>query len=271
MPERSACGRASLTWRWSILEWLEKSRELAQSGQPFAIVTLIAARGSTPAPLGAKLLVEHDGTAHGTIGGGQLERLVLDDARQCLKNAISQPRTYPLCMRTGQCCGGSVEVFIEIVGLGPQVYLFGAGHVGLAVAQTLARTAFRVHAVDERPEWINHPELPKETQRHATPWRDFVREASWDEERVYCLVMTHDHQLDLAVLQEILPRPTRFVGLIGSETKRDRFRQRLAAAGVPQERIERLHCPIGIGTFGKSPHEVAISAAAQLLQWHYER
>jgi xanthine dehydrogenase accessory factor len=222
------------------------------------------------------MIVLADGTFHGTIGGGSLERLVLEDARRALTQAISEPRRYPLCLKTGQCCGGSEEVFIEIVGLPPLLYVFGAGHVGRAVAETMAGTPFQVHMVDARPDWLapawsEGDGVPRHVVRHATDPLAFVETELWDRSRTHVAVMTHDHALDLELVHRIATRPARFIGLIGSATKWARFKQRLGALGAGPDEIQRIHCPIGIATFGKAPKEVAISVAAQLLTLHHER
>lgn len=260
---------------WS---WIEKAGELSAQGLPFALVTLIACKGSAPRAPGAKMIVtlggsgdgKGPGTFYGTIGGGRLEELVIEDARKCLAEAVSRPSNYPLCFRTGQCCGGAVEVFVEIMGVGPMLYLFGAGHVGQAVCQTLQGTPFTVHVIDQRTEWTQHADLPVGVVRHEEPWTDFVRSARWDKSRVYVAVMTHDHQLDLDIVRDVIERPARFIGLIGSETKWNRFRQRLAAASASDDAVARVHCPIGLPIGGKAPREVAISVASQLLQLHHE-
>jgi xanthine dehydrogenase accessory factor len=250
--------------------WLEKAGELARAGRPFALVTVIQVRGSAPRGAGAKLIVEADGTFYGTVGGGHLEEAVLEDARKALMEAQSRPRQYPLCLRTGQCCGGAVETFTEIIGVGPHLYLFGAGHVGQSLAQTLAGTPFTVHTIDPRPEWGGSASLPAGVIKHVCDWRSFVATAPWDRQRTYVAVMTHDHALDLEIIADVVVRPARFIGLIGSTTKWDRFRHRLAAQGVAPDELARVRCPIGIGALGKAPREVAVSIAAQLLALHHD-
>lgn len=245
--------------------WLAKAQELDARGETFALVTVVATKGSTPAAAGAKMIVTASGEAHGTVGGGQLEAQAIADARDCLAKAISAPRTYPLCMRMGQCCGGTADVFIEIVALHPELYLFGAGHVGTALAQVLEGTAFRVHVIDQRREWLDAPAMPVGVVRHALDYRDFFNRAAFSAERTFVAVMTPDHQLDLEIVHAALAKPTRFLGLIGSATKWARFRQQLVAMGDAAGDLGRVHCPIGIASLGKAPREVAVSIAAQLL------
>lgn len=252
-------------------DWIGKAAELRQQGRPFALVTVLETKGSTPREAGAKMIVEPSGAFAGTIGGGQLEKIALDDARAALAGALGGTRRYPLCFRTGQCCGGSVEVLVELIGTGPILCLFGAGHVGQSLLQTMSGTSFQLHVVDERAEWCLAAAIPSGVVRHQVAWREAVAHLSWDRMRTHVLIMTHDHGLDLEVLRAVLDRPARYIGLIGSETKWSRFKQRLAALGADADQIARVRCPIGVGSFGKAPREVAISVAAELLALHAEQ
>jgi xanthine dehydrogenase accessory factor len=249
--------------------WLDKLAELEESGTPAALVTVVRCTGSTPSAPGAKMIVLADGAFFGTIGGGHLEQLVLGDAKQCLSAGESKTFRYPLGATAGQCCGGVVEVFVDVLHGGPQLYLFGAGHVAQALCRVLAGTPFVVHAVDERDEWTGA--LPAEVRRHGVPWDVFVREAAWSAERTYVAVMTHRHDVDEAIVADVVVRPARYVGLIGSTTKWRRFRERLEGRGMAPSTLDRVKCPIGMDIGGKSPAEVAISVAAELLGVHHGR
>ncbi len=251
--------------------WAHKLEELEKEGQAVAIVTVVSVSGSTPCALGAKMLVLADGRFFGTVGGGHLERLALDDARACIQAGEPKRFRYPLGAKAGQCCGGVVETFVELGGIGPSLYLFGAGHVGQAVARTLAGTPFQVHVIDEREEWMADGILPAQARRHACPWDEFVREATWDPSSVYVAVMTHRHDTDQEIIGALLDKPTRYLGLIGSRTKWARFKERLSARGATEEQLARVHCPIGLDIGGKAPQEVAVSIAAEVLKVHHGR
>ena len=251
--------------------WLRKLTELEERGTPAALVTVVRCTGSTPSAPGAKMIVLGDGGFFGTIGGGHLEQLVLGDARACLASGEGKTFRYPLGATAGQCCGGVVEIFVDVLHGGPQLYLFGAGHVAQAVCRVLSGTPFVVHAIDERDEWTGA--LPAEVRRHAVPWDVFAREATWSAERTFVAVMTHRHDVDEAIVADVVgnARPARYVGLIGSTTKWRRFRERLEARGTPASALDRVKCPIGLDVGGKSPAEVAVSVAAELLAVHHGR
>ena len=244
--------------------WLDALRAAERDSQPAVLVTVLAAKGSTPREAGAKMVVSADGLA-GTIGGGNLEYQCEAAARALLAADAEGPSTqdFPLGPALGQCCGGHVTVLFEV--LRPprlQIGLFGAGHVGKALIKLLGDLPCRVSWIDPRPEALPANLPPNVTAvRTAQPT---LSVASLPPASVV-LVMTHDHQLDFEIVAAALQRPDlRAVGLIGSGTKRARFVSRLARIGIA---TDRLICPIGLpGIEGKEPAVVAVSVAAQVLQ-----
>jgi xanthine dehydrogenase accessory factor len=249
--------------------WVAELEEHRRAGQPLALVTVAHSSGSTPRDLGARMLVLPDGRISGTIGGGNLEFQAIKDALGCLKSGESRAIKYPLGAKTGQCCGGVVDLLIEPLNAGPRLYLFGAGHVAQAICKTLSGTPFAVHLIDDRLEWVEAPGLPSEVIRFRGDWDEFAVQARWDAENTYVAIMTHRHDLDLAIVDGLLAKPCRYLGLIGSAAKWARFRQRLLNKGVSEETLGRVRSPVGLRLGGKAPQEIAISFAAELLRLHY--
>lgn len=259
-------------------DWISRLEELRRQGRPAVLVTVTGSTGSTPREAGAKMIVLDD-AFDGTIGGGHLEELAIADARRLLASpdgggtrrlSPSQVIRYPLGAKTGQCCGGTIDLFFEVLQTGPRFVLFGAGHVGQAVCRALSGTPFRVQLIDERDEWISSPALPREVVRHACEWDDFARGHEFSPDDFYA-VMTHRHDTDQEIIAHLIRKPARYIGLIGSRSKWERFKQRLLARGFTEEELARVRCPLGIDVGGKAPQEIAISLAAELLKIHYER
>ncbi|HEV7276730.1 MAG TPA: xanthine dehydrogenase accessory protein XdhC [Devosiaceae bacterium] len=254
------------------------------ASHPAAIVAELAEiRGSSPREAGAFMLIAADATL-GTIGGGALEYMVIDRARQALRDGVpSGAMDIPLGPEIGQCCGGRVTVSLcsmsrelavrlqqrlaaEAEGR-PHVFVFGAGHVGRALAAALALLPVQAHVVDTRPDALE--DLPEGVQAMATALPEaVVRKAPQGSSFV---ILTHDHALDFLIAAEALKRPDApYVGMVGSRSKRGRFASWYRGEGGSDAAIARLVLPIGGTTFpggigDKRPEVIAALAAAEIL------
>lgn len=246
-------------------DWISTLHQLKQKAHPVALVTIIKAKGSTPRNIGTKILVT-DKEFFGTIGGGQLEELVIAKAREVLRTHQAPERVpFPLCLKANQCCGGFVEVFIETMNTQPQLLIFGAGHVAQAIATTMQGTSFQTHMIDEREEWLS--KAPASVIQHKDSGIEFMdRYSNWNPQKTFAVVMTFDHDLDQDLIEKLVQRKTCYLGLIGSQTKWQRFQKRLQEKGVASKDLQKVICPIGLSIGGKAPQEVAISFAAQIVQ-----
>ncbi|MGR3541137.1 MAG: xanthine dehydrogenase accessory protein XdhC [Hasllibacter sp.] len=262
---------------------------------PVARVVVAVTRGSAPREPGAEMLV-WDGGQQGTIGGGTLEFEAARAARRALADG-APPRLsrHALGPDMGQCCGGAVwlatEVLteapppgarrlplasavpcpdapmlrgghlVETVADGPAgtLVIWGAGHVGRALAATLAPLdRWRVHVADAPGRLDPAPDGT------PLPAADLPRLAGTLPGDAHHLIVTHSHDLDLALCDALLRRGFASCGLIGSATKRARFATRLRALGHPDP-FARIACPIGDPSLGKHPQVIAIGVAAAML------
>jgi len=253
----------------------KKILELQSQGQNSVLVTIINAKGSTPRDIGAKMLVT-DQEFFGTIGGGGLEWVALEQAREILKSQKHSKMAVPLCSKAQQCCGGFVELFFEVIQPKPQLLIFGAGHVSQAFLEVIAGTSFDCTLIDERTEWIESAknkghrlESLNLVTENKNPLEWIESYQNWSAENTYVIVLTHDHSLDEAIIEKIALKPTRYLGLIGSQTKRERFFKRLQEKGLALRDLERISCPMGLPLGGKVPKEVATSIAAEVLQIYH--
>lgn len=247
-------------------EWLPVLAGLCDRGVPCVLVTVMTARGSTPREAGTKMVVTAE-QSFGTIGGGNLEFEAIAQARELLAacEEAAQAKDYALGPSLAQCCGGAVTIFLEPFG-GPRktLLLFGAGHVGKEVVKVLEGLPLKIRWIDERANEFPAT-LPANAEKVATSAP--VAEMRNLPPDAFILIMTHSHDLDYDLVRAALQNGGfAYLGLIGSKTKRARFEKRLIAEGVGKEELERLTCPIGIGSVtGKHPREIAIAVAAELL------
>lgn len=245
-------------------DWLNVVTAARTAGEPCVLVTVADVAGSTPREAGTKMVVFPDRVA-GTIGGGTLEYKALEIARGLLTEAAPRAsvREFPLGPALGQCCGGHVSVLFEpMAPVGTPLFLFGAGHVGQALAGVLADLPFRVTWIDQRAEAFPAVIPPNVRVRCVDGVEAEVGSAP---PGALFLIMTHSHALDMVLVEAVLERgDAAYCGLIGSRTKRAKFVRRLAKRGLDEA---GLTCPIGIdGVPGKHPKEIAVAVAAQLLQ-----
>jgi hypothetical protein len=147
----------------------------------------------------------------------------------------------------------------------PAVWLYGAGHVGQALARILMELPLRLTWADSRAE-LFPAALPFDVRLRRES--DSLATVSEAPPGAYFLVMTHSHALDYELVRAILRRNDfSWLGLIGSQSKAARFRSRLARDGIGAERIARLVCPIGVrGIQSKWPAAIAVGVAAQVMQ-----
>lgn len=245
-------------------DWLQTVETARAGGEACIMVTVAAVEGSTPREAGAKMIVFADRIV-GTIGGGALEQTAIDLARRDLQAALTAPRleTLPLGPALGQCCGGRVTLLLEpVLPVAARLVLFGAGHVGRALVTALDGLPVAVTWVDSRPA-----EMPDRVPSAVTPMVTDSPAMAVEMAAAgsFYLIMTHDHALDLALVEAILERgDAAWIGLIGSATKRARFTKELARRGLDMAPVT---CPIGVpGIRAKQPQAIAIATAAQLLQ-----
>jgi xanthine dehydrogenase accessory factor len=258
-------------------ELQEAARRWQAAARPAVVVEVRDARGSVPREAGTRMLVAADETL-GTIGGGHLEWKAIADARSLLAHGgAALEQRVALGPTLGQCCGGTLDLrFTWLAGEDPAAWplpaprftlqLYGAGHVGRAVVRLLTGIACRVQWIDERESAFPAEGLPDHIERVCV--EPVQAEVAQAPPGAFHLVLTHSHDLDLAIAQAILQRGDfGWFGLIGSGTKRARFERRLRERGFASALIERIVCPIGLpGIVGKEPEVIAVAVVAQLLQ-----
>jgi xanthine dehydrogenase accessory factor len=298
----------------------QKTNECIKSHGKIARVLILKTFGSAPRDEGTTMLIWDSGQ-FGTIGGGELEYQVTRLAKKIIiDNKGSRIKKFSLGPDMGQCCGGAVELLIEILdetkvkfisvddgffarpvfkdekSLNVQaliksyrnksvpiktsfkdgwlfepvtkekelVWIYGAGHVGTAIANILSKLSqFSVTCIDTSQD--RYPDnFPKTVEKLITKNPGHIVQYAPSE--THHLILTYSHALDLEICHQLLQHNFATAGLIGSKTKWARFKKRLNELNYTFEQINRIICPIGEPSFGKSPYEIAIGVASMLLE-----
>lgn len=239
-----------------------------KEGRRFAVVTVTKAEGATPRGAGAKMLVAEDGSTHGTVGGGALEKVAVSEARLSIRHGESRSVKHSLKegeSDVGMACGGEVELFIEVPPARPRLYIIGAGHIGLALSKLAAMSGFNVTIVDERPELCNSQRFPEAELMCGEVGALVGQVAGSVDAGSYIVIVTHGHRNDHLFLEALVDREVRYLGLIGSRKKISASYSKLASKGVPEERLRSIHAPIGLDIGGDTPEEIAVAILAEMI------
>ncbi len=256
------------------LEPYEEFVRLSQAGEPVALVTVICAAGSAPRGMGAVMTVRGDGSVCGTIGGGSLELLVIEHALAAIGDGRTRQLHYDYSggpeQNLEKACLGKTDFFIQPSVRRPRLHVFGAGHIGAALAPLAAGVGFRVTLVDDRPGFPAPDSVPADVDVVSAPFGEAIEALPFDES-TYIVIVTYGHEQDEAVLRACLHRPWRYLGLIGSRAKVRRVFADVGADDASRRRLERVSAPIGLDIGGRSPVEIAISIAAEIQAVRYDR
>lgn len=243
----------------------QKLNEIENSNVKAIVCTIVSTKGSTPRKIGAKMIVYANGKIDGTIGGGALEKKVIDQALDVLKINEAKIVSHNLVSDLGMCCGGTVELFLEPIVNKKKLYIFGAGHVGLALSQISKNLDFNVTIIDSRTEMFEDVE----TEGIAiinSHYTDAIEQLVFDE-NTFVVIVTYDHAFDREILALTSQKKTAYIGMIGSNRKVEIAKKNLLASKqIPQEVISKIDMPIGIEINAKTPQEIAISILGKLIQ-----
>jgi xanthine dehydrogenase accessory factor len=209
---------------------------------------------------GNGLLAWEFGKHRGSLGQGD----AFDD--RVAGEAIAKLRDgRPGELRYDDAPSGPLRVFVDTYPAQPTIVIFGGVHIGVALAQLAKATGgFRVVVVDARGAWAKQSRFADADEIHVLHADDYLRQHPLGS-NTYVAVLSHDPKLDDPALFGALQSDARYVGAIGSsKTQRER-RERLKAAGLTQEQVERIHGPIGLDIGAQSPEEIAVGVLAQMI------
>jgi len=268
--------RAVLIW---VLERLER-------GESVAMASVIEASGSVPGKPGARLALTPSGARFGTIGGAGLElkvenalRGMLNGGRQQVREKGGRVETFVLykdakgeeATPLDSLCGGRVTVAMEVMDPMPHVLIAGGGHVGRAVAIVCDTLGWSHSVFDVRAEYADAERYPFASELHAGSVSGFLKGEDSDSLVRFSdvLLLGHDWAVDqeflLGMLGRIESGARPRIGAIGSTVKWNAFREAAVDAGVSEEAVDSVRCPIGLDIGADSPEEIAVAVCAEIM------
>jgi xanthine dehydrogenase accessory factor len=236
-------------------------------GKTCVLCTIVESHGSTPRHIGSKMVVYPDGHISGSVGGGEIEKRVLDAARKSLEDKKAQLLQYDLVNpEEGDpgVCGGNVKIFVEPIFPKPQILVIGGGHVGKAVVHLAAWLGFHVIVSDDRPEFCNREYHPEADEFIVVPMAEIPSQFKINE-NTYIVLTTRGNDIDIPGLPALIETQAPYIGVIGSKRRWNLTQKGLIAEGVSPEKIKKVKSPLGMDIKAETPEELAVSIMAEVI------
>jgi xanthine dehydrogenase accessory factor len=249
------------------VDLFEEIVRLRREGKRAALATIVHTNGSIPSYESSRMLVREDGSIAGTVGGGCVEAEVWAAAKEVIRAEAPRKMTFNLnneaSYDNGLICGGTLEIFVEPILPQPMLYIFGGGHVSMALAQAAHAAGFAIGVIDDRESFANAERFPMAGEIY-TNYEDALAKLKPNASS-YLVIVTRGHRDDMRVLAWAVGTPARYIGMIGSKRKVLSIYKALEKDGIPAEKFERVHAPMGLDIGALTPEEIAISISAELI------
>ena len=235
-----------------------------QTKHNLSLCTIVNTKGSTPRKIGAKMIVNENGEIFGTIGGGELEKSVIKNAIEQIKDGNAKLFRHDLLHQHNMCCGGTVDIYIEPIMKKNKLYIFGAGHTGQSLAKYSTDFDFETVLIDDRKEYVEQCKI-ENVNKMNLPFETALGILPFDEKTFVC-IMTYSHPIDRDILSFCIRKPHAYLGMIGSQRKiemtKKNFREGL---NVSEEQLENVDMPMGVDIGAEGPEEIALSILSKLI------
>ena len=240
---------------------IEKIRKGSENA---ALCTIVRTKGSAPRKVGAKMIVKEDSSIIGSIGGGNLEKKVIENALKQINKNESNLFKHDLLHQHNMCCGGSVEIFIEPIQKVNNLYIFGAGHTGNALAKIASLLDFEIFVIDDRKQYMNEMN-GQGINKMNLAYSKALPSLPFDN-KTYIVIMTYEHSFDRDILAYCIKQPHAYLGMIGSKRKVEVTKKMFEEGKIATKReLEKVDMPMGLNIHSESPEEIAISILAKLI------
>jgi xanthine dehydrogenase accessory factor len=238
-----------------------------EEGESVALATIVKASGSVPRHAGAKMLIYPDGVTKGSVGGGEMESRVVQEAMEALNDGVPKMISYSLvdpAKGDPGICGGTAEIYVEPYLPPATVLIVGCGHVGRAVANIADWLGYVVAVTDDREELVIPEEIPG-ADYYLKGEIEEVLEGFKVNQLTYIVMATRNADVDRKSLPHLLDTPAPYIGVIGSRRRWEETKKLLRVDGLTEEEIRRFHSPIGLDLQAETPEEIAISILAEVI------
>jgi xanthine dehydrogenase accessory factor len=249
------------------MDVFEEIVTMRKAGMRGALATIVHTNGSIPSYESSRMLVREDGSIVGTIGGGCVEADVWAAAKEVMAQESPRKMTFQLnneaSYDNGLICGGTLEVFVEPILPQPVAYIFGGGHISMALAKSASAVGFGIVVIDDREQFANAERFPMAQELYTSYEEAFARLSP--NAASYLVIVTRGHRDDMRVLAWAVRTRARYVGMIGSKRKVISVYQALEKEGYAAEEFASVYAPMGLELGALSPEEIAISITAELV------
>lgn len=242
--------------------------KVGKKGTGAALCTIIRTKGSTPRSDGSKMLVYADGSIVGTIGGGEVEGRVIQDALEAIQSGETKILSFDLIdpiKGDPGICGGSVEVFIDPLAQAEELVVIGGGHVGKAVVFLAKWLGFRVILSDDREEFCTPEFVPGADEYIHCDLEDLADHYQITPGTSFVLA-TRSNQVDIRGIPELLALDPAYIGVISSRRRWKLTEEQLLESGVNKGDLKGIHAPVGLDIKAETPEEIAVSILAEVMQ-----
>ena len=248
----------------------QRLAELVSNDSEFAVATIVSAGTGSPRKSGTKMIIFPDRRTEFTIGGGKFEEDTINQALEAINTGENRIfKTEFKEEKNGMVCGGEAEVFIEINRSGIKIVIFGGGHIGLELSRFCDSLGLLYTVIDDRAEYASKERFPRAETVMVLPY-DEVAGKLHITEKTFCVIITHGHSGDEAVLRSLINTPAPYIGMIGS-VKKTAYVLGKISPDIKTADLDRIYAPVGLDLGGGTPAEIAVSVIAEILKVKYGR
>lgn len=246
-----------------MIDIYRKLGELSVEGRPAALCSIVTTEGSTPRKAGSKMIVTEESLTFGSVGGGKIELQVIEDALHCIESGQTLLKEYSAGEDNDMHCYGNCSIFIDPLPNNFKLFIFGAGHVGQALAKVAGNYGFRITLIDHREELIQQLDI----EGVDSIFNEYTKamDTLAFNDRTFIVVCTPSHSFDEELSLACAQKPHAYLGMIGSKKKVSLAKEFFTEKGLDEETINKIDMPIGVPIHCETPEEIAISILARLI------